>query len=411
MTFQRATFAGAFTLAVAMHVSTVAMAQDDAGFRTEAEGDWYHPVDVQEWVSLGGDPTVIATTLASIRNATGERRDPKALDTKTVFEAGHWGREWEARGDEAMLRAAKGDLVENAAAAILYYQLASSPHTDDVDQRRALAKASESYLILGRQMPEDISQVLIPAEGKHFTAFVHLPLGEGPFPVVVLSNGSDQSKEEFLPYFRDVLSPRGIAMISLDLPGMGGSDAYDLRDGQTDKLHIAAVEWARANSSFDANNIFVHGGSFGGNAAARLFTKADQLDVAGVISSCAPLDAPFLASAEMYGHLPKFTMDGVRARLGLEADVSLEKLAEHLRPIALSHEGLMEGGLIETPLLVVTTNADPVAPLEDLDAFMLRAKNGTRVVLDEPGHCPSDAIEEILAASWIVDNMRTPSAH
>lgn len=63
-------------------------------------------------------------------------------------------------------------------------------------------------------------------------------------------------------------------------------------------------------------------------------------------------------------------------------------------------------GTIKTPLLVLTTNRDPVAPLEDIDLLTARAENARVILFDEPGHCPDRDARDAIAASWIADNLR-----
>ncbi|MFY0595493.1 MAG: alpha/beta fold hydrolase [Cognatishimia sp.] len=390
---------------LAVSVTTVS-AQDASGFRTEGEGDWYHPIEIEEWVSLGAEETKIKETLSAIADTVGKREDPEQPDTLMAYGPGHWTYEWEQLGDEALETAHTNQSMASAQAARVYFHLASAPHTNDPNQRRALAKASEAYLLAASLTPYSVIDQEITATEGTFQSFVHLPAGNGPFPVVVASQGSDQSKEMLLEYFLDYLAPRGIALVSLDLPGMGGSANFDFADGKSDKLHLAAIQWIKTQDGFAHDNIFVQGASFGGHAAARVFTQADTLGLAGVMSFCAPLDAPFKAPPSAYEALPAFTIDGVRARINVAPDASMRSFARAIRPVALSNSDLLDGPEINTPILVLTTNQDPVAPLEDVDALLNRATNSTRIVLDEPGHCPEGDIEDRVAASWIVDNLR-----
>lgn len=99
-------------------------------------------------------------------------------------------------------------------------------------------------------------------------------------------------------------------------------------------------------------------------------------------------------------------MDGVRARVGLNKGATLDVLAKRIRPVAISAQGLFEGKNITTPFLAINTNQDPVAPIEDLEKLLKRSINPTRIVLDEPGHCPSNDIAEIYASEWILRQLR-----
>ena len=380
-------------------------AADERRFRNNTEGDWYHPIEVGEWVEQGGQNVVIHRILNAISKAKGPRRDAEMPDTLLKHGPGNWIYEWKRAGDNALKLARTQQSFAHAKSAVLYYHLASSPHTNDPKQLQALELAKQAYLLAGELLEYDIKEISIAHDDNAFGAYVHIPKGDGPFPVLISSNGSDQSKELLLNYFLEFLAPQGIALVSVDVPGMGGSAAFDMRDGKTEKMHLAAVRWVSTDSRFDQSNIFVQGDSFGGQAAARSFLQSEEYNLAGVVMVCAPLESPFKMPAEAYSNLPAFTIDGVRARLGLEAGSDLKEFAERIRPIALSHGSIHEARQIST-LLTISTTQDPVAPLEDLDEFLKRADNKTRVVLDEEGHCPDSVSSDLIAAHWITKNLR-----
>jgi len=412
MTLQNYLFHGTFCLAFGVFgtIATSISAQDETGFRGEGEGDWYHPLEVDEWVSLGADQGVVDAILSRIAEAEGPRQDDEMPDTLLNAGPGHWITEWTMAGAEAFLAAQSAPdpsaAFASARAAVVYYHLASAPHTNDPMQREALDLAGQAYMFAADLSGYDVQEMQLQHENKSFGAYVHLPQGDAPFPVVVVSNGSDQSKEMLFGYFDEFLAEDGIAMITIDIPGMGDSAAFDILDGNTEKLHLAAAQWAGQQPMFDKENVFVQGGSFGGNSAAGAFIASEDYNLAGVISECAPLDAPFQMPAEVYEMLPAFTIDGVRARVGLEAGSDVNIFADRVRATALSARALMEGHSVSTPLLVISTTEDPVAPLDDLDLFTKQATNLTRVVLDEEGHCPDSVSSDLIAAHWISNNLR-----
>lgn len=390
--------------------SIAAAQQEPADFRGEGEGEWYHPLELEAWAELGADPAVLEALIERIGASTGPRFYEEMPDTQIAFEAGNWVYEWTQAGDAALANARGAanpqDALASAKAAIAYYHFASSPHTNDPNNRAALDLSGQAYNFAAELLEQDIREVSIEYNGTPFQAYVHLPQGEGPFPVVVISNGSDQAKEMLLTYFLEYLDEQNIAMISLDLPGMGDSNSFDIRDGDTSKLHLAAVDWAKTQETLDANNIFIQGGSFGGHAAAQAFLKSADYNLAGVITECPVLDKTAGFPAEAYGMLPPFSVDGVRTRLGLEPGSSLDDFADSFRVIQLERQGLYDAGAIDTPLLAISTTDDPVSALEDLDHLLSFSTHSQRIVLQEEGHCPDSISVDLVTTDWIVNNLR-----
>jgi uncharacterized protein (DUF111 family) len=100
-------------------------------------------------------------------------------------------------------------------------------------------------------------------------------------------------------------------------------------------------------------------------------------------------------------NLPKLTLDGVKARIGILGRSTAEamKLAKLL---SLKDQGLVEGAKdIETPLLVINTRNDPVAPLSDVEMITARATHVDEMYVDTVGHCPERRLRRGVMASWI----------
>ena len=412
---------GCFATVVAMTAffSPIAIAQtadvDGSEFRSDDQGNWYHPVEPHSWVHVGSKLDVIEATLERIGSAKGAREHGDQPDTIMEFGPGNWIYEWSQVGETTLLEAKNAEAAGNASLAKAKYQeaasyfvRASSPHTNKPKALDALAKAQSAYRNAGRFLPVPLQEHDVPYEGKTFRANLHLPEGEGPFPLVVMSFGSDVSKEEGLPFFEKQLSLRKIALLMIDMPGMGESRNWVITP-DIDKLHAAAVDYARTLSVVDSKNVFVMGASFGGAPAARIFLAREELDLAGVVYVCGLLHSPYMAPPQVIAQFPQFSLDGVRTRLGLELNADHAKIGEKLKPLSMIKQGLMGGdhpNKIQTPLLVLTTHQDPSVPLQDVALLLDRAENAKAIIYHEPGHCPDRDSREAAAASWIVDKLR-----
>lgn len=368
------------------------------GFRSIEEGTWYHPVEVEQMVYMGGDEAVINAVLTKVEQSQGERWDDNMPDTVIAYGPGNWGYEFSAAGDEAVR-------AENYRAAVVYYHAAAAPHTGTPEQSMALEKARAAYQGAMKSISH-YEEVTIPVEGKSFTAHLHLPEGDGPFPVLILSNGSDMSSVTAMGFYTKHLKPRGIGFLTLDLPGLGRSAEFDIKDGRSEKLMVATAAWAQQDERISKENVFVQGVSFAGHAAARVFALHEDMDLGGVVYACGPLSAAFRAPPEAYGQFPKFTIDGVKTRLGLSVDTDLDTFAEKVRVLSVHDKGVFEGEKIDTPLLALNTNADPSAPVKEMDKLLSRATNVERIVFDLPGHCPPHHQRQPLIAAWISENLR-----
>ncbi len=385
--------------AAASCTASSAQTVDGTKFRAIEEGEWYHPVEPEMWTYFGADETTLYAVLARIAESEGARVDPDQPDTQIAYGPGNWIYEFSAAGDAAL---AAGDYQ----AAAIYYHTASAPHTNDPNSIAALQSANAAYVQAAKEVVGAFEVVEIAHASASFQAFLHLPEGDGPFPVLVMSNGSDMSKVTALNYYQTHLQPKDIAFLTLDIPGMGDSIAYDVSDGQTDKLHAAAAVWAKTHPMIQEANVFVQGVSFGGNAAARLFLDKPELDLAGVIYTCGPLHQAFLAPPEAYETFPRYTIDGVKMRISLGLDASYRDLADAVRVLSLENQGLLGGTKISTPLLAINTHDDPVASLDDMSLLLNRAENAESVVFHLSGHCPPHNQREAIVSAWIASNLR-----
>lgn len=385
---------------------SVANAQQFA-FHEEDEvlAGWYHSFDMATWLAKGGDRAVIEEVLQNIENSSGAKRHPELVDTQIEFAPGNWAYEWVQAGDAAMAEADQlngEDRLQKLRAALTYYSSGSWPHLGRVDDRRAHAKSVEAYLAAGAMLSVPVQHVELSVGSNSVRAYFHLPAGEGPFPVVINSFGSDVTKEDSFDLFVRELEPRGIGMLAVDMPGIGEANHLSMQDG-SDVIIEAGTVFLRQNAQVDADNLFVVGGSFGGNAAARAFYR---LDVAGVVSMCGPLHSPFLAPPEVLDALPLLTIDGVKSRFGL-LDQPTAMLSEVVTGTSLVEQGFMNASReIDTPLYVITTNRDPVAPLDDLQLLLQSASDNDVIVLDIEGHCPPRQAREPMLARWVEDHIR-----
>ncbi|MBT8145591.1 MAG: alpha/beta hydrolase [Gammaproteobacteria bacterium] len=394
----------AFFLGVTFIATTNAQ---QPAFNSEEETveGWYHSHDFQTWLTKGAELDVIQSVLANIERSQGAKRIAEFIDTQIEYAPGNWAYEWIQAGDTALAEARSmsgANRLAKLRAALTYYSTGSWPHLGRADDSRALEKAIATYLEAGEMMNVPVSHVELTVGQVPVNAYLHQPAGDGPFPFVINTFGSDVTKEDSFDLFHRELEPRGIGMLAVDMPGIGEARDLSMLNG-SDQVLEAALVYLQGYPGARQDRIFVVGGSFGGNAAARAFYR---LDVAGVVSMCAPLHSPFIMPPEALDQLPNLTIDGVKARFGL-----LDRMTSELSPLlgqtSLEVQGLMDSGnIVETPLLVISTNRDPVSPLDDLAVFLDSATDKESVILDIEGHCPPRWVREPMVARWVADQVR-----
>ena len=372
----------------------------------ELVGGWYHRHEMQTWLDKGANREVVESILQRIERGNGIRRDPDLVDTVIAYGPGNWVYEWSMAGDKTMKKAKKlrGDARFAAyMEALTYFTTASWPHLGNDEDKAALAKARTAYVLASKHLQRPVQRVEFAVGDTSSIGYLHLPRGRGPFPLLINSFGSDVTKEDSLGLFQKALEPAGIAMLAVDLPGIGEAAHIPLKDG-SDQVLAAANRYARTLKRISGDKIFVAGTSFGGNAAASFFLNHEA---AGVISICGPLHSAFNLPARAYGQLPALTIDGVKSRMGIKGG-SNEALAKIIPAMSLTHHlgKRTSRKKISTPLFIFTTNRDPVAPLSDLYLLEDHATDVNKLVLDTVGHCPPRWVRAPVMRRWLEDQLR-----
>ncbi|AVW89716.1 hypothetical protein DA792_00440 (plasmid) [Celeribacter baekdonensis] len=294
------------------------------------------------------------------------------------------------RGRRAAGFEAAGDMddaIDDFERASMFYACGSWPHLkSNADAQAALEQARLAYATGAELLSGNFEAVQIPFEGDTFGGYLFTPEGDGPFPAVVSLNGTDVVKEQLGYDLPRSLLAHGIAVLLVDLAGVGDSGDYTLTF-DIEKLPLAATDYLHSHAGIDPDRIGMMGVSIGGQGAARALFNQDA-GLKAIVSHCAPLDFAYANAAALVPQLPQLpqlTVDGYVDNLNLAAGSTAEDLGTALEAFAFSAQNLVNEPPVSTPLLVVTTNDDPVAPLEDLALITGATTDSTVVVLDETG--------------------------
>jgi len=196
-------------------------------------------------------------------------------------------------------------------------------------------------------------------------AFVYLPPGKGPFPVIIYIHGGPES--QFRPGFNSEfqlwIEHLGVAVIA---PNVRGSLGYGFRfmamdDGYRREDAVrdigALLDWIAAQPSLDASRVAVFGASYGGYMALaaavhysdRLSAAVDRVGISNFVT--------FLENTQGYRR------DLRRLEYGDERDPEMRKFLERISP-------LNNVDKIHIPLFVVQGDNDPIVPASESEQLV-----------------------------------------
>jgi dipeptidyl aminopeptidase/acylaminoacyl peptidase len=255
-----------------------------------------------------------------------------------------------------------------------------------------LARTDGSFELVAGEDPARRPEVAQPElihfptfDGREIPAFLFLPEGPGPFPVVVEIHGGPESQRR-LQYSSAVptnqfIQSLGIAVLALNVRGsIGYGKAYSHLDDKELRLDAvkdaaAAVSWLRTRDDILPDKIAVMGQSYGGfmTLASIAFHPdlwAAAVDVVGIANFVSFLErtGPWRRThrSEEYGFLEKD-----------------RELLERISP-------LHKVDAIEAPLFVIHGRNDPRVPLFEAEQIVAALESrGQEVhlqVFDNEGH-------------------------
>jgi predicted acyl esterase len=169
--------------------------------------------------------------------------------------------------------------------------------------------------------------VRIPtASGDELEAWLYLPEGDGPHPVVVMAHGIGAIKAGGLAPFAERFCREGFAAIVFDYRQFGGSTGQpreELSFPRQLEDYSTVIGWAATHPDIDAHRIFAWGTSFAGMYIVELAASDSRL--AGAIGQVPLVDG--YAAARMAPPVRGLRASGSRStrspRLGFRPSPSL----------------------------------------------------------------------------------------
>ena len=362
---------------------------DDLIMDGEQQNSWYRLLKFMLWAWQGLDIIDCYDVLSHISASTNKRSNEEILDTVIGFRPGNWSYEWTQKAMHYQKKGAefaKQDEREKAKQAYhcasQYYSVASYPHLkgDELSiQAQALAfsnyresfKYNDNYLL---------KEIKVPFQGKEVICYLHLPHTETIHPVVIVSGGLDALQCDFLPLFEKDLAPAGIAMLAVDLPGVGFSTHVKLEQNSSN-LHQAIIHHLKTVPWVDHDRIALMGMRFGGNVATRLAFLEPKY-VKSVVCVGAAVGSIF-DELDSFKKLPPMLLDCIASRMQIK-NSSVEILYQNCVPFSLIKQGLLARRRIDTPLLSIGHQNDIMCNKQDLQLIARTSRDGQAHIIDKP---------------------------
>jgi dipeptidyl aminopeptidase/acylaminoacyl peptidase len=205
---------------------------------------------------------------------------------------------------------------------------------------------------------------------RQIPVYLYEPSTPGPHPVLITLHGGPESqfRPGFDPWLQYVVNELGFAVVA---PNVRGSSGYGknylaLDNGMLREDAVkdvgALLVWLSLQSAYDAKNVVVSGGSYGGyltlatmvNFGQRLRGGVDLAGIADFIS--------FLSNTAPYRQNQR------RAEYGDERDPSMRAYLRRISPLTNAER-------ISRPLLIVHGKNDPRVPLSEAEQIVNRVRS------------------------------------
>ncbi len=352
---------------------------------------WYRQKHLSFWGWLGLDLIEVQSALADIAMSTEKRTRPHGLDTVFEYGPGNWiyefsmlankyaelGKKSEDSGDKEVA-------FKNYRLCELYYDLASYPHLpgDDLGNQ-ALLQHYKYYRKAAENAKGNFAEFNFTVEGKQVSGFIHTPDNTKVCPFVLVFSNYLNLCTEYLRFFQESLFPLGIAMVVVDMPGVGLSSKVSFSP-QLGKVHQAALDCILANINYlDHNNVGVLGQRLGANAALQVSVMNSSIVKASVLA--VPLLDEVLLNKDLLTNKKKvkqMAKDILASRLGIDT-AQWDSYVPQFQAYSIKKQGILSGVSLKTPTLVLGAEKDPLFSKDDIKLARSSSSESDYEIADE----------------------------
>jgi pimeloyl-ACP methyl ester carboxylesterase len=372
----------------------------------DEESNWFRELRTDSWSLFIGDDSGILSVIEKLETMyAGGAPDVKIDLANKEFSEGNWHYEF----NQMALQSIENS---NYLAATGYYCIASYPQMyEDELSHELYAAALETFEIALQNGSYPYKIITVTVEGVDINTYLVCPQSfeEGDsVPVVIETGGIDSLVLFNFSNYMMHWNEANIAWLGFDIPGMGTSKDLNLTY-DAEKIHIAVLEALRSDNSIDNKNIFINGRSMGGYVALRvLVTRADDLDIGGIIAFCPIAEHIFSLGVDAINAMDPMMRNTWGARLGINPANTEELADERFR---FSYHGLWGETFSSVPLLIYNSGHDFLNPVYEMEQMAQLSENGFYIIADEEyadedGHCGCRKKALEIFAEFVDNNLR-----
>ncbi|MDY5778523.1 MAG: alpha/beta hydrolase [Succinivibrionaceae bacterium] len=387
--------------------------------------DWYRLLHYEYWSWLGLDLIEIKAALANMASSTSPRTREQCLDTVCNYGHGNWIFEFSQLGDKYSKIAksleekflsddsslenqeVKNDIFKNYRKAYLYYCLASYPHlkgdeladyalTQHYNFYRKAAKYANGFFF------EESFSVDSKSSNKA-TMFIHTPDKSKPCPCVIICSNYMNLASEYLRYYNEYLYPLGIAMIAIDLPGVGLSRKFSVSSENLGVIHDAALEHIFAKVPYiDRSNIGLLAQRMGANCAVHTFiNNPDKIKTMFLVG---PTVDDYYVNKERLTNTPVMYRATIANRIGFDA-AQWNNVIPQLQVYSLKRQGILRGFISDKKVKIIGIENDILSADSDV-SLLSRLTSNTKTQKIKVNNV-SDTFQNVvdLSVEWFKENL------
>ena len=352
------------------------------------------------------------------RNAypmTGMKADDvrEILGNINSLDRDEWAAAWSRMGARYAERAAALVATDRKAAhdayimAFRYDAFGSWPTANSPGKKAAYARATADFRKAAALSDPAIEPVSFPYEGKTVNAYLALPKGVRPAPVVLAIGGLDSYKEYWCERAEAFLKI-GLGVLCLDMPGTG--EAPIKIDIGAEKMYSAAIDFLLTRQDVDGKQLAAMGVSWGGYWGAILgFTEKERLR--GTVVWGGPVHNYFQRDwqAKALG-TREYLFDLFAARASVYGVTTIEDFFAYGPRMSLEARGFI--GKPSTRTLLINGVNDTQVPIDDLYLLQRTGSPKEAWVNPQGGHIgrgpgwPDGRILSEVALPWLARVMK-----